>query len=145
MAKNAKESAQVKGRQTKLSKKSAEELIEIILRKDKTERNLNAQVVNLKAEVNSLTTRINNFDKDQEGNIKAISNWKKKYEEKADLVDVLNDKIVEKTAGLSKYENLYTEQTKVNVELTARYNSLKNLTWTIAGFTALCLIGWIFC
>lgn len=46
--------AQAKGRQTKLSKKSSEELIDIILRKDKTER-LNASTIkNLKTEINKL-------------------------------------------------------------------------------------------
>ena len=44
---------QVKGRQTKLSKKSSEELIEIILRKDDTERKLTSQLNSLKTEVST--------------------------------------------------------------------------------------------
>lgn len=53
MSKNVNEVA-VKGRQTKLAKKTYEELIQIILRKDKTER-LNANTIkNLKAEVNDI-------------------------------------------------------------------------------------------
>lgn len=53
MSKNVNEVA-VKGRQTKLAKKTYEELIQIILRKDKTER-LNASTIkNLKAEVNDI-------------------------------------------------------------------------------------------
>lgn len=71
MAKNAK-SAAVKGRETKLAKKSNEELIQIILRKDATERNLQTQVQNLKSEVNTLTTRVENFDKDMEGTNNAL-------------------------------------------------------------------------
>ena len=52
MAKNA-NNPQVKGRQTKLSKKSSEELIEIILRKDDTERKLTSQLNSLKTEVST--------------------------------------------------------------------------------------------
>lgn len=77
MAKNAKTAA-VKGRETKLNKKTSEELIEIILRKDKTERNLSNQVVNLKAEVNSLQTRVNNFDADMEGTYQEVETLKDK-------------------------------------------------------------------
>lgn len=80
MAKNAKELGQVKARQTKLGKKSVEELIQIILRKDSVERKLSAQVVNLKTEVNNLTSRVNNFDKDQEGNIKIIKDLRYSYD-----------------------------------------------------------------
>ena len=91
MAKNAKELSQVKARQTKLGKKSAEELIQIILRKDATERKLNSNIVSLKSEVNALTSRVNNFDKDQEGNIKAIENLKLEVERKKELIDKLNN------------------------------------------------------
>ena len=84
MATDAKKTAQVKSRQTKLGKMSNEKLIEIVLRKDKTESNLKAQIVKLKGEVNALISRVNNFDKDQEGNIKAIADWKTKYNEECD-------------------------------------------------------------
>ena len=61
MAKNGKTAA-VKGRETKLNKKSNDELIQIILKKDKVERNLNNQIKSLKGEINSLSTRVKNFD-----------------------------------------------------------------------------------
>ena len=81
MAKNAKESAQVKSRTTKLSKKSAEELIQIILRKDKTERNLNAQVSLLKSEAYNLSVEVENFDKKMEGTYQSLETYKQKYKE----------------------------------------------------------------
>lgn len=81
MAKNAKESAQVKSRTTKLSKKSAEELIQIILRKDKTERNLNAQVSLLKSEAYNLSVEVENFDKKMEGTYQSLEMYKQKYKE----------------------------------------------------------------
>ena len=58
---NVKESAALKGRQTKLLKKSKEELIEIVLKKDKIEKNQVNQISNLKGEINSLNSRINGF------------------------------------------------------------------------------------
>lgn len=91
MAKNANEVA-IKSRKTKLTKKSVEELINIILRKDATEKNLNSQIVNLKNEVNSLESRINNMTKDNEGTDTVISN--------------LKDKI---STNLEKYNNLQVE------------------------------------
>ena len=90
MAKNAKTAA-VKGRETKLNKKTSEELIEIILRKDKTERNLSNQVVNLKAEVNSLQNRVNNFDADMEGTYQqcdALKDQVKALQERNDALKI---------------------------------------------------------
>lgn len=110
MAKNAKELSQVKARQTKLGKKSAEELIQIILRKDATERKLNSNIVSLKAEVNALTSRVNNFDKDQEGNVKAIENWKLEVEKKKEHIDYLNDFISSNSAKVEELEEVVKDK-----------------------------------
>ena len=110
MAKNAKELGQVKARQTKLGKKSAEELIQIILRKDATERKLNSNIISLKAEVNSLTSRVNNFDKDQEGNIKAIENLKLEVEKKKEHINNLNDIISSKSAKVEELKEVVKEK-----------------------------------
>ena len=66
--------AQLKARRTSLGKKSKEELITIILRKDKSERSMNGKIQELTAllkEADKLNeekaTRILNFDKDMEG------------------------------------------------------------------------------
>ncbi len=63
--------AQLKARRTSLGKKSNDELITIILRKDKSERSMNSKIQNLQAllkEADSLNeekaTRILNFEKD---------------------------------------------------------------------------------
>ena len=61
MANVKEQSAALKSRQTKLLKKSKEELIEVILRKDKIEKNQVKQISNLKGEINSLNNRINSF------------------------------------------------------------------------------------
>lgn len=112
MAKNAKELGQVKARQTKLGKKSGEELIEIILRKDATERKLNSTIVNLKAEVNALTSRVNNFDKDQEGNIKAIEKWRLETEKQKELVSSLTDKVSNTAAELRDTKEVVEKKDK---------------------------------
>lgn len=66
--------AQLKGRRTSLEKKSNDELITIILRKDKTERSLNSKIQELTAllkEADELneekSTRILGFEKDMDG------------------------------------------------------------------------------
>lgn len=90
MAKNGKTAA-VKGRETKLNKKSNDELIQIILKKDKIERNLNNQIKSLKGEVNALSTRVKNFDSDMEGTIQAIESYKDKIkalQEKNDTISI---------------------------------------------------------
>ena len=70
---NAKErSAALKGRQTKLLKKSKEELIEIVLKKDKIEKNQVNQISNLKGEINSLQSRIKGYIADNDGNEEKI-------------------------------------------------------------------------
>ena len=91
MAKNAKELSQVKARQTKLGKKERNELIQIILKKDKIERNLNNQIKSLKGEVNALSTRVKNFDSDMEGTIQTIESYKDKIkalQEKNDTISI---------------------------------------------------------
>ena len=112
MAKNAKELGQVKARQTKLGKKSVEDLIQIILRKDATERKLNGNIVNLKAEVNSLTSRVDNFDKDQEGNIKAIEKWRLETEKQKELVASLTDKVSNISAALRETKEVVEKKDK---------------------------------
>lgn len=102
MAKNAKELSQVKARQTKLGKKNSDELIQIVLKKDKVERNLNNQIKNLKGEVNRLSTRVSNFDSDMEGTyqtLEAAKDHVKTLQEKNDALKLEckdnNDKYLE--------------------------------------------------
>lgn len=66
--------AQLKARRTSLAKKSNDELITIILRKDKSERSMNSKIQELQAllkEADELNeekaTRILGFDKDMKG------------------------------------------------------------------------------
>ena len=107
MTKNGKTAA-VKGRETKLNKKSNEELIQIVLKKDKIERNLNNQIKSLKGEVNALSTKVNNFDKDMEGTYQTVETLKDKIETLKDKVKTLNEKndvlAIESKENRSLYE-----------------------------------------
>ena len=91
---NAKEqSAALKSRQTKLLKKSKEELIEIVLRKDKIEKNQVNQISNLKGEINSLQSRIKGLIADNEGDNNTIYELREKLANANDLNKALNENI----------------------------------------------------
>lgn len=121
MAKNGKTAA-VKGRETKLNKKSNDELIQIILKKDKVERNLNNQIKSLKGEINALSTRIKNFDSDMEGTIQAIESYK-------DQVKTLQEK--NDTLSIESKDNrsLYEEENKKVITLTNKVGMWKVATY----------------
>ena len=101
MANVKEQSAALKSRQTKLLKKSKEELIEVILRKDKIEKNQVNQISNLKGEINSLQTTIKNLIADNNGTIKALEDVKKNLslldDRNKTLVEMLNSKDTELT------------------------------------------------
>ena len=121
MAKKTKELSQVKARQTKLGKKTVEELIQIILKKDKIERNINAQVKNLKGEVNALSTRVKNFDSDMEGTYKTLEEYK-------DRVTVLTEANANITASYNEVSSLYTEETKKTVALEEKVDTWQKVS-----------------
>ena len=93
MANVKEQSAALKSRQTKLLKKSKEELIEVILRKDKVERNQVNQISSLKGEINSLQSRIKGFIADSEGDSNTIYELREKLANANDLNKALNENI----------------------------------------------------
>ena len=102
--------AQLKARRTSLGKKSNEELITIILRKDKSERSMNSKIQELQAllkEANELneakTDRILNFDKDMEGMEDIL---KVKQEQIDNLLDKNNRLAIEIEELSKKYVNI---------------------------------------
>ena len=121
MAKNGKTAA-VKGRETKLNKKSNDELIQIILKKDKVERNLNNQIKSLKGEINALSTRVKNFDSDMEGTIQTIESYK-------DQVKTLQEK--NDTLSIESKDNrsLYEEENKKVITLINKVGMWKIATY----------------
>lgn len=104
--------AQLKARRTSLGKKSKEELISIILRKDKSERSMNTKIQELQAllkEADSLNedkaTRILNFDKDME-KVKEIV--KTKQEQIDNLISDKGSLAIQVEEWSKKYFNLKT-------------------------------------
>lgn len=136
MAKIAEKTPQVKSRKTKLGKKSVEELIDIILRKDKTEKNLNALVASLKGEVNTLTGRLNNCSKDMAGTLETLANLKDTNKTSRETIDSLRVRLEDK-------QSLYEKLNKYYIELENKCSIYKNICWVegiIIAAIAFCLI-----
>ena len=137
MAKNAKELSQVKARQTKLGKKNSDELIQIILKKDKVERNLNNQIKSLKGEVNALSTRVNNFDEDMEGTYQTVETLK-------DKVKTLNEKNDALTLEVKDARSLYEEENKKAITFKKKAGMWKVATYVMTTIAIVAIIVAIF-
>ena len=133
MAKNAKELSQVKARQTKLGKKNNDELIQIVLKKDKIERNLNNQIKNLKGEVNHLSTRVKNFDSDMEGTMQSLESYK-------DQVKTLQEKNDALAIEVRDNRSLYEEENKKVITLTKNVGMWKVVTIAMTIAAAIAII-----
>lgn len=125
---NAKEqNAALKGRQTKLLKKSKEELIEIVLKKDKIEKNQVKQISNLKGEINSLNSRIKDFVTDNDGNEEKIKELRNDNIFLKDRNSSLNEKINAKSIEI---EELTDKFNKIIVEKESKTKSWANIAIT---------------
>lgn len=124
---NVKENAALKGRQTKLLKKSKEELIEIVLRKDKIEKNQVKQISNLKGEINSLNSRIKGFIADSEGDQKTIKELRESYSKLEDLNKTLHENIAFNRSELEETTNQFN---KIIVEAEKKAKSWANIAIT---------------
>ena len=122
---NVKEqSAALKGRQTKLLKKSKEELIEIVLRKDKIEKNQVKQISNLKGEINSLNSEIKGFIADSEGDQKIIKELRESCSKLEDLNKTLHENIAFNRSELEETTNQFN---KIIVETENKAKSWANI------------------
>ena len=119
MAKKLNETA-IKGRQTKLEKKSYDELVQIILKKDKIERNLNNQIKSLKGEVNALSTRVKNFDSDMQGTMQTLESYK-------DQVATLQEKNDTISIESKDNYNLYINENQKTVSLERKLETWKTV------------------
>lgn len=123
---NVKEkSVALKSRQTKLSKKTKEELIEVILRKDKVERNQINQISKFKGEINSLQSRLNNCISDTDGYLKSIRELRDRNKALNELIDCKNSDIKEITCHYNKIEVEYKNKirilSKISISLIVLY------------------------
>ena len=124
MANVKEQSAALKSRQTKLLKKSKEELIEIVLRKDKIEKNQVKQISNLKGEINSLNSRINGFIADSEGDQKTIKELRESCSKLEDLNKTLHENIAFNRSELEETTNQFN---KIIVETENKAKSWANI------------------
>ena len=118
----------IKRRQTKLLKKNKEELIEVILRKDKIEKNQVKQISNLKGEINSLNSRIKGFIEDSEGDQKTIKELRDNCSNLEDLNKTLHENIA---FSNSKLEETTNKLNKIIVEKETKAKSWANIAITL--------------
>ena len=140
MANVKEQSAALKSRQTKLLKKSKEELIEVILRKDKVEKNQVNQISNLKGELNSLNSRLKSFISDSEGNKEIIEILRKKNASLEDLKISLHEHINSKSIEL---EETTDKLNKIIVEKETRAKSWANIAITLGVAFIIAFIAYI--
>ena len=127
MANVKEQSAALKSRQTKLLKKSKEKLIEIVLKKDKIEKNQVNQISNLKGEINSLQSRIKGFIADNDGNEEKIKELRNDNIFLKDRNDSLNEKINAKSIEI---EELTDKLNKFIAEKEKKAKSWANIAIT---------------
>ena len=130
----------IKRRQTKLLKKSKEELIEVILRKDKIEKNQVKQISNLKGEINSLNSRINGFIADSEGDQKTIKELRESCSKLEDLNKTLHENIDFNRSELNETTNQFN---KIIVETENKAKSWSNIAITLGIAFIIAFIAYI--
>ena len=128
MANVKEQSAALKSRQTKLLKKSKEELIEIVLRKDKIEKNQVKQISNLKGEINSLNSEIKGFIADSEGDQKIIKELRESCSKLEDLNKTLHENIAFNRSELEETTNQFN---KIIIETENKAKSWANIAITL--------------
>ena len=141
MANVKEQTAALKSRQTKLLKKSKEELIEVILRKDKIEKNQVKQISNLKGEINSLNSRINGFIADSEGDQKTIKELIESCSKLKDLNKTLHENIdfnrIELNETANEFNKIITE-TEKKAKSWANIAIISSIAFIIAFIAYIC-------
>ena len=137
---NVKENAALKSRQTKLLKKSKEELIEIVLKKDKIEKNQVNQISNLKGEINSLNSEIKGFIADSEGDQKIIKELRNDYSKLEDVNKTLHETIDSRAI---EWEETSNKLNKRIVETEKKAKFLSDIAITLGIAFIITLIAYI--
>ena len=140
MANVKEQSAALKSRQTKLLKKSKDELIEVILRKDKIEKNQVNQISNLKGEINSLNSEIKGFIADSEGDQKIIKELRNDYSKLEDVNKTLHETIDSRAI---EWEETSNKLNKRIVETEKKAKFLSDIAITLGIAFIITLIAYI--
>ena len=136
MAKTVNET-QLKTRKTKLSKKSNEDLINIILRKDDVERKLNKQIVNLKTEVNDLNSKVKSLQLDIEDANILYKRTKEQKEQKEEEVNYFRKSLNNCAESAKKLHRSCVEKTK-------KLNDYKAVVMTTVIYSVIMTLLWVF-
>ena len=136
MVKKSNEKA-IKCRQTKLEKKSHQDLVQIILKKDNIERNLNKQIINLKSEVNTLNTRIKGFEKDCDGDSTIIETLRTEVKHLNESIRTKNEQIDAAKIQAKDNNDKYFKEHIICDSFKAKYYYYKKLMWIFALVCAL--------
>ena len=131
MVKKSNEKA-IKCRQTKLEKKSHQDLVQIILKKDNIERNLNKQIINLKGEVNTLNSRVKGFEKDYDGDINTIENLRTECKHLHEAIRTKNEQIDAANIQVNANHDKYVKEHAICNSLKSKCDYYKKLMWTFA-------------
>ena len=110
---------QLKARRTSLGKKSIDELITIILRKDKSERSMNAKI----QELTTFNEEVDSLNKNQ---TKTIIELKKDSDSMKDKINTL----------IERNDNLLIDKNNADkevVRLKDKCNTLQKIVWTCFG------------
>lgn len=110
--------AHTKGRITKLSKKTSDELIQIILRKDNTERKYAEKI---KAQASELS-RI----------YSSVEQYKKTCNELNDEIDNLNEIVSDKSTTIINDNDTFHKLSSDIATIQHKYNILKNVSVVLA-------------
>ena len=137
---NVKENAALKARQTKLLKKSKDDFIEVILRKDKVERNQVNQISNLKGEINSLQSRIKGYIADNDGNEEKIKELRNDYSKLEDVNKTLHETIDSRAI---EWEETSNKLNKCIVETEKKAKFLSNIAITLGIAFIIAFIAYI--
>ena len=127
MANVKEQNASLKARQTKLLKKTKDELIEVILRKDKVEKNQVNQISKLKGEIIYLQSKIKNLISDNEGNEKVINELRESRSKLKDSIKSLYENIDAKSIEIEEITN------KLHKTIIEKDNKIK--AWTNIAIT----------
>lgn len=136
MAKTVNET-QLKTRKTKLSKKSNEDLINIILRKDDVERKLNKQIVNLKTEVNDLNSKVKSLQLDVEDANILYKRTKEQKEQKEEEVNYFRKSLNNCAESAKKLHRSCVEKTR-------KLNNYKAVVMTTVIYSVIMTLLWVF-
>ena len=136
MIKKSNETA-IKCRQTKLEKKSHQDLVQIILKKDNIERNLNKQIINLKSEVNTLNSRIKGFEKDCAGDSNIIETLRTEVKHLNESIRTKNEQIDAAKIQAKDNNDKYFKEHIMCDSFKAKCYYYKKLMWIFALVCAL--------